>query len=125
MCNVVLKASDNISQEKILFSVAVILLGQHCTAKNFVQCCPIGPIQYCTGKTSVQCCPNTFVITLCRYKPFPMLSKRLQTTLHTQKFCSLLPQYSWNNIARVKTSAMLSKRLQTTLDRKKSCPMLC
>ena len=32
-----------------------------------------------------------------------MLSKRLQTTLHRKKTCSMLPQYSWDKIAQVKS----------------------
>ena len=40
LCNVVQEAPDNIAHEKILFSVVVKLLGQHCTGKNPVQCYP-------------------------------------------------------------------------------------
>ena len=39
LCNIVQGASDNNAQEKILFNVALILLGQHCTGKNPVQFC--------------------------------------------------------------------------------------
>ena len=41
LCNVVLETPDNIAQEKILFTVVLILLGQHCTGncKNPAQCC--------------------------------------------------------------------------------------
>ena len=62
-----------------------LVLGQHCTGKNFVQCCPIVSRKHCTGKNPVQCCLNTFGTTL----PFAMLSKSLQKTLHMKKFCSI------------------------------------
>ena len=37
--NVVQESPDNIAQEKMLLSIALIFLGQHCTAKVPVQCC--------------------------------------------------------------------------------------
>ena len=55
-CSVVQKVSDNTAQEKILFNVVLISLGQHCTGKILVQCCPRDSKQHCTGKYAVQCC---------------------------------------------------------------------
>ena len=70
-CNVIKTAPDNIAQEKIVFNVALIFLGQHCTGKtlyNVVQK-PPGNIrpkkilfnvalillgQHCTGKNFLQ-----------------------------------------------------------------------
>ena len=54
--------------DKILFNVVLILLGQHCTGKPFVQYCPRVSRQHCTGKNSVQCCLNTLGTTLHRKK---------------------------------------------------------
>ena len=48
--NVVQEAPDNITQEKILLNVVAILLGQHWTDKNLVECCATGSRQQCTGK---------------------------------------------------------------------------
>ena len=62
-CNVQ-EAPDNIAQEKILFNVVLILLGQHCIGKIYVQCCPRGSRQYCAGKKPVRCCLNTLGTTL-------------------------------------------------------------
>ena len=61
---------DNIVQEKILFSIVLILLGKHYTGKNPAQCClnTLGTTLH-TGKT----------------KLFAMLPKRHQTTLHRKK----------------------------------------
>ena len=73
--NVVLEAPDNIAQEKILFNVVLILLGQDCTGKSLVRFCPRASRQHCTGnilfngvlillgqhgtgKNLVQCCPR-------------------------------------------------------------------
>ena len=50
LCNVVLEAPDKNALEKILFNIVVILLGQHCTSQNPMQCCPRGFRQNCTGK---------------------------------------------------------------------------
>ena len=58
--NVVQESSDNNTQEKSLSNSVLILLGEHCTSENFVQCCPWDSKQYCTRKNPVQCCLNTF-----------------------------------------------------------------
>ena len=34
LCNIAQEATDNIAQEKILFNVVLIFLGQHCTGKT-------------------------------------------------------------------------------------------
>ena len=72
-------ALDNIPQEKILFSVVLALLWQHCTGQNPMQCCQRGSRQHCTGKNP---CLNTLGKTLHRSKLDAMLSERLQTLLH-------------------------------------------
>ena len=46
--NIALEAPDNIAQEKILFIVVLILLGQHCAGKRLVQCFPRTFWQHCT-----------------------------------------------------------------------------
>ena len=53
-----------LDRKKNLFNVVLILLGQHCTGKNFVECCPRGSRQHCTEKNPVQCCLNTLETTL-------------------------------------------------------------
>ena len=55
LCNVAQEVPDNIAHGKILFNIVVILLGQHCTGKNPVQCCPRDSRQHCIGKNPVQC----------------------------------------------------------------------
>ena len=60
LCNVAQESQDNNAQEKILFNVVLIFLGQHCTGKNFVQCCPRDSRQHCRGKNPVQCLNITF-----------------------------------------------------------------
>ena len=82
LCSVVFQAPDNNAQEKILFYVVLILLGQHYIGKNPMQCWTWGSRQQCTGKNLVQCCLNTLGTTWRRSKPSAMLSERLQTTLH-------------------------------------------
>ena len=54
--DVLLEALDNNAQEKILFNDVLILLGQHCTGKNLVQCFPKDSRQHCTRKNPVQGC---------------------------------------------------------------------
>ena len=70
---------------KILFNVVLILLRQHCTGKNFVQCCPRGSRQHCTRKNPVPWRRNTLGTTLQGQKPCAMLPKRLQTMLNRKK----------------------------------------
>ena len=53
-----------------------------------------------------------------------MLSKRLQTTLHMKKSCSMLSYYSWNSIAYVKTSNNVVQDAIDNIAREKSCSML-
>ena len=50
LCNVVPEAPDNNPQKKLLFNVALICSGQHCTDQNTMQCCPKGSRQHCTRK---------------------------------------------------------------------------
>ena len=56
--------------KKMLCNFALILLGQHCTGKNLMQCCLKGSRQHCIRKNSVQCCLNTLGTTLHRTKPY-------------------------------------------------------
>ena len=44
-------APENNAQEKIMFNVVLILLGQHCTGQNHVQCSRDSK-QNCTGKAN-------------------------------------------------------------------------
>ena len=101
LCNIVHKVPDNIAQEKILFNVVFILLWQHCTGKNPVQCClnTLGTTlhrkkilfnfvlilsgQHRTRENPVECCLNT-----------------LGTTMHRWKSCSVLCWYFWGKIAQ-------------------------
>ena len=51
------KTLSNIVHEKIQFNVVtILLLGQHCTGKNPVQCCLRDSGQHCTEKDSVHFC---------------------------------------------------------------------
>ena len=50
LCSVVYEAPDNNAQEKILFYVVLILLGQHYIGKNPMQCWTWGSRQQCTEK---------------------------------------------------------------------------
>ena len=84
-----------------------------------------GSRQHCIRENLGQCCLNALGTALHRTKPYALLSKKLQTTLHKKKFCSMLFEYSWNNNAQVKTLCnVLSEKLQTTLHKKKFCSML-
>ena len=49
------RLQTTLHMKKILFNNVVMLLGQHCTDKNPVQCCPRDSRQNCTGKNLVQC----------------------------------------------------------------------
>ena len=73
-----------------LHKSCLLVIGQHYTGKNLVQCCPRGSSQRRTGKNPVQCCLITLRTTLHRSKPYVMLSLRLQTTMHRKKSCSML-----------------------------------
>ena len=79
--SVVRKAPSNIAQEEMLCNVVLeaclnlMLLGQHCTGQNPMQCSLGGSRQHCTGKKySAQCYLNLIGTTLHRM--------RLQTTVH-------------------------------------------
>ena len=56
--------------KKTLCNFALMLLGQHCTGQNPMQCCPRGSRQLCIRENLVQCCLN--------------ILERLQTTLHKE-----------------------------------------
>ena len=51
--NVVWEALDNFAQEKILWNAILMLLGQHFTDQNFMQCCPRGSRQHYIRKNPV------------------------------------------------------------------------
>ena len=70
LCSVALDGPDNNVQEKNLFNVVLILLRQHCTGQNTMQCCLRGSKQHCTGKILCKCCVNTHETTL--YSKSPM-----------------------------------------------------
>ena len=67
------EALDNIVQEKSLFSIILIHLGQHGTDKNLVQCCPRSSRQHCTEKVLF----NLVLILLRQY----------YTSKYTMQFC--------------------------------------
>ena len=90
LCSVVREAPNNTTQEKILFNIVFISLGQRYSGKNPMQCCPWGSRQQCNGKHSVQYCLNTLGTTWHKWKRYSMLSERR------------------DNIAQEKTWAMLS-----------------
>ena len=48
--NAVQEVPDNIAEEKILCNVVLILLVQHYTGQNFMQCCPRCSRQHCIKK---------------------------------------------------------------------------
>ena len=62
MSNVVQEPPENITQEKILFNVVLILLGQQCAGKNLVQFCPIGSRCSVQSCPFVQCWPGIFLV---------------------------------------------------------------
>ena len=51
LCNVVLEATDNNRQEKIIFNAFLKLLVQHCTEKSPMKWCLRDSGQNCTGKS--------------------------------------------------------------------------
>ena len=75
VCNVFGEAPDNIGQEKIMFNVVLILLGQHYLGQNLMQYCPRGSRQHCVRQKRVQCCLNTCETILHRPKSYTMLSQ--------------------------------------------------
>ena len=113
-CSVVGMAPDNIASEKVQFHVVLILLGQHSTGQKSMQCCPRYFRQHCIRKNPVQSCLSTLG-QLHRSKPYLMLPKRLQTTLHRKNvvllhiehyctgktLCNVVPE-AQNNIAQEK-----------------------
>ena len=50
--------------KKTLCNFALMLLGQHCTGQNPMQCCPRGSRQLCIRENLVQCCLNILWKTL-------------------------------------------------------------
>ena len=84
--------------EKILFNVVLILLGQHCTGQNPMQCCAKGSRQNCTLKIQCNIVLNTHShwTTLHREHPYAMLFQRLQTTLPKNKSRQCRLNYIWS-----------------------------
>ena len=124
LSNVVREAPNDITYEKILFNVVLILLGQHCTGQNPMQCCPRGSRQHCIRKNLAQFCLNTLRTKLHRRKPYAMLSQRLQSTLYKKKPCEIFCLNTLGTtLHRSKPYAMLSKMLRTKLHKKKSYSM--
>ena len=56
LCNAVLEAPYNSAQEKVLFNVVLIILAQHGTGQNPMQCCSRDPRKSCIRKNPVQRC---------------------------------------------------------------------
>ena len=70
------KTLSNTVHEKIQFNVVtILLLGQHCTGKNPVQCCLWDSRQHCTEKDSV-----TFCLTFNNFYFGPVISWQLVAT---------------------------------------------
>ena len=91
--NVVLEAPDSSAKKKIIpvqCCVVLILLGQHCTGQNPMQCCPRCSRQHFIRKNFVQSSLNTLETTLHRTKAYAMLSEGLYITLHKKKSCAIL-----------------------------------
>ena len=106
LCNLALEASDNITQEKSLLIVVVILLEQHSTCKNLFQCCPKNSrqdytrenlVQYCLNtlgakfhrKSPVQCCPKGSRQHCTGKSPNQCCLNTLGTTFHRKKTIAL------------------------------------
>ena len=86
-------------KKKIPCNVFLILLGQHCTGQNAMQCCRRCSTQRCIRKNSLQCCLYTLATTLHRSRPYRMQSKMFQTTFHKKNilynvFLILMGQHS-------------------------------
>ena len=64
-----------------------ILLGQHCTVQNTMQCCLRSSMQHFIVKKPVKFCLYTLGTTLYRSKTYAILPKMLQTTLHKKILC--------------------------------------
>ena len=111
--------------KKTLSNLALILLGQHYTCQNSMECCLKGSRQYCIRKNPVQCWFNTIATTFHSWKLYVILPKRLQRQ-HCIRKNSV--QCCLNTLEiilhRSKSYEILSERLQTTLHKKKSCLML-
>ena len=121
LCSIVQEAPENIAQEKILFNVVSVLLGQHCAGKNPVQYCPWGSRQQCTGKNPVQSCLNTFGDNITQVKIlWCVVQQETPENIAQEKILFNVVLILLDNIVQVKTFAMLSTRLQTTLHMKKS-----
>ena len=88
--NVIREGPDYITYKKILFNVVLILLGQHCTCQNSMQCCVRRSRQLSIRKNPVQCYISTLRTTFHRWKPYAMLSEMFQARLHKKKSCAIL-----------------------------------
>ena len=135
---------------EFLLNVVLILLRQHCTGKNPMQCWPRGFRQHCikkivcsfalillgqncTGRNSMQCCPKSstqhVVLILfgqhCADKNpmqcWPRGSRQDCIKKSPVQFCL---DTLGTTLNRPKLYAMLPEKLQTTMHQKKSCAML-
>ena len=101
-----LRLQNTLHKKKILFNVFLIVLRQHCTGKNHVQCCLniLGTTLYRKNNfcSVVQMAPDNIAIEKilfsvavillgqhCTGKPCAILAKRLQTTLHRKNLSAL------------------------------------
>ena len=53
------KLQTILHKKKTVCNFVLILLRQHCTGQNPMQCCPRGSRQHCIRKNPVECCLNT------------------------------------------------------------------
>ena len=118
-----------------MFNVVLIILGQHCTGQNPMQCCPRCSRQHCIRKSpvqcrlntpgtilhrknSMQCCPRGFK-QHCTGKIQAMSSEQHLITLFTYTFYSETGQTSSHTLSKqIKLSpnhAMFPKPMQSCL----------
>ena len=97
-------------------------MGQHCTAENPIQCCQTGSRQLCIRKNPGHCRLNTLGVTFCRPKPYTILSKRFQITLHKKIQCNFA--LILDNITQVKTLSCCLRGSRQLCIRKLSHSML-
>ena len=105
---IVLEVLDNFAQEKILFNVVLILLGQHCIGKNPVLDCPRG-CQHCIGILSSQCFVNIAQKVNCA-----MLAQSTQSSFYRKITCKTC--YLWSGKKQFSGQSFnLSQFIWTTL----------
>ena len=110
--------SKQLCIKKFLCNVVLILLGQYCIGKN--------PMQFCLRglrKNPVQCCLTTLETTLHSWKPYAVLSRRLQQLCIRKHPVQCCLNTLGTTLHRAQPYAVLFKRLQTTCIKKN--PVQC